>query len=572
MYAFPSSAVPAATRQQRERDGGVSRRIVIDTQRPLLERGKPLVEPGRQHRIRPDDLVYERVRELVPDDREVAVGWDVLQVDGNGAIARKGDAPVRRGEQSGIGRPRAEQPLKPGREADPGREDVDRRTASERSPVVALELLGVTIDRARDPCAIRARDRRLDEEICARGANGDHVAAGALADPLDRGRLARSRAGEREVQRTDGRQEPRELAGGGCAAGTRPGRAGRTHVGRECEGAAEREPDRQALPWGDASGRERATDPVTLSEFAAELRDEVPRRRVLDADGDDRETEIVRDLDERPRVVERRGLSREPSYERSGELELVDASGERTSGHVRGRDTIEGKTRAGRGEAAERAAHIGDGQERGGADVEREHARLDVKRAERLDGVADHAGVGELGAGHIDRDAQNEPPFAPGDPLAHRLGDHPAAQGADLARVLRDGDQLGGRDGRSAPAPPEQRLDATALAAPQVDDRLIAKEQLVARERASEVRAETTRLDRRRRGPALRAVGARERLDDARPRRAFHAVAVSCRRATRSCSPVSRRCWKMSTSSASHCFPAPDRSRERASSQLSPAR
>src|SRR5437867_3753590 len=253
--------VPAATRQQRERDGGVSRRIVIDTQRPLLERGKPLIEPGRQRRIRPDDLVYERVR---------------------------------------------------------------------------------------DPCAIRARDRRLDEEICARGANGDHVAAGALADPLDRGRLARSRAGEREVQRTDGRQEPRELAGGGRAAGARPGRAGRTHVGRECEGAAEREPDRQALPWGDASGRERATDPVTLSEFAAELRDEVPRRRVLDADGDDRETEIVRDLDERPRVVERRGLSREPSYERAGELELVDASGERTSGHVRGRDTIEGKTRAGR--------------------------------------------------------------------------------------------------------------------------------------------------------------------------------------------------------------------------------
>ena len=311
---------------------------------------------------------------------------------------------------------------------------------------------------------------------------------------------------------------------------------------------------------------------MTLSEFAAELRDEVPRRRVLDADGDDRETEIVRDLDERPRVVERRGLGREPSYEGSGELELVDASGERTSGHVRGRDTIEGKTRAGRGEAAERAAHIGDGQERGGADVEREHARLDVKRAERLDGVADHAGVGELGAGHIDRDAQNEPPFAPGDPLAHRLGDHPAAQGADLAGVLRDGDQLGGRDGRSAPAPPEQRLDATALAAPQVDDRLIAKEQLVARERASEVRAETTRLDRRRRGPALRAVGARERLDDARPRRAFHAVAVSCRRATRSCSPVSRRCWKTSTSSASHSFPAPDRSRERASSQPSPAR
>src|SRR5712691_602570 len=108
-------------------------------------------------------------------------------------------------------------------------------------------------------------------------------------------------------------------------------------------------------------------------------------------------------------------------------------------------------------------------------------------------------------------------------------------------------------------APPEKRFHAAALAAAQVDDRLVAQEQLVAFERAGQLGAASTCVRIVGPGPSLRPVGPGEPFDDATTRSPLHGACTSCASVTRSPSPPSSSSRKTWTSSASHCLPAPAR-------------
>src|SRR5437773_11021650 len=98
----------------------------------------------------------------------------------------------------------------------------------------------------------------------------------------------------------------------------------------------------------------------------------------------------------------------------------------------------------------------------------------------------------------------------------------------------------------------QERLDAPAVAAAKVDDRLIAVGQLSAQQRDCELAVPDRKI--RRLGRALGALEIRASdLPDAAARdRTFHAIAASCDRVTRAVKPPSRRSMKVWTSPASH--------------------
>src|SRR5439155_22636727 len=121
--------LPLAQDAERDRaTAGTGRRAPV----ALHQRGQSLIEPRRERRVHTDDLVNERVSELVTDDSEVLVTRNVLQVDHDRALARQRDPAVRRCEKAGIRSADAKDLLQSEGEAIARRERVDRGTARER--------------------------------------------------------------------------------------------------------------------------------------------------------------------------------------------------------------------------------------------------------------------------------------------------------------------------------------------------------------------------------------------------------------------------------------------------------
>ena len=116
--------------QDAERDRGPARRDRRAAV-PLDLRGEALVEPRRKRRVHSDDLVDERMGQLMPHDREVLVVRHVLEIDDDRALARQRDTAVRRGKESGVRAPDAEDRLEPEREACAAGECVHRGPARE---------------------------------------------------------------------------------------------------------------------------------------------------------------------------------------------------------------------------------------------------------------------------------------------------------------------------------------------------------------------------------------------------------------------------------------------------------
>ncbi len=111
--------------------------------------------------------------------------------------------------------------------------------------------------------------------------------------------------------------------------------------------------------------------------------------------------------------------------------------------------------------------------------------------------------LGKVGAPQLPRryvDRQAERLESPGDPEDHllaRFAQHPVADRVDDAGLLRDRDELGGRDDahlRMVPA--QQHLQALDPAGRDVDARLKAEMELVALDRLAQPVPQVQRLDR----------------------------------------------------------------------------
>ena len=96
--------------EHRHRDRGAATRD-LGVIPPLLERREAFVEPRGHAGVGADDLMDQRMRQLVSHDREVALALHVLKVDDDRALSRKGDAAICRCEEAGIRRPDTEELL-----------------------------------------------------------------------------------------------------------------------------------------------------------------------------------------------------------------------------------------------------------------------------------------------------------------------------------------------------------------------------------------------------------------------------------------------------------------------------
>src|SRR2546429_6420018 len=151
-------------------------------------------------------------------------------------------------------------------------------------------------------------------------------------------------------------------------------------------------------------------------------------------------------------------------------------------------------------------------------DLETESGRIRSELPHEPERIVDKGSVNELGTGHVDGDADPQTVPAPLGGLADGLVHDPAPQGVELARFFRDPDELGRVD-QSATAPPaKEGLDAPALAASEVDDRLVLKDELVLLQCVLEIVRGEWLLRRSPIGPAPGEVRAGELLDHARSR------------------------------------------------------
>src|SRR5439155_11830742 len=195
----------------------------------------------------------------------------------------------------------------------------------------------------------------------------------------------------------------------------------------------------------------------------------------------------------------------------------------------------------------------------------------DRSGSERGDRVEECVDLRELRCGHVDANTQRGSEPAPLRPLRSRGTDDPHADLLDEFR--RERQEVTGLEQPEARVPPaEERFDTAALAAAQVDDRLVPKLELASPQGCEELAISERHLCGLARSSAAFHVRARELLDDGARGRSFHAIAASCDRVTRAVRPSSRRSMNVWTSPASHCVPSPWRSRRSASSSPSPAR
>ena len=185
-------------------------------------------------------------------------------------------------------------------------------------------------------------------------------------------------------------------------------------------------------------------------------------------------------LDQGSRIVFGRRVRRDAAHEVARDLQLVQVAGEEPPRDVCGSDRIKGDVPARRDETAQGIANGRiPGMEGPRGDLETESGRIRSELPHEPERIVDKGSVNELGTGHVDGDADPQTVPAPLGRLADGLVDDPAPQGVELACFFRDPDELGGVD-QSATAPPaKERLDAPALAATQVDDRLVMKDEIV---------------------------------------------------------------------------------------------
>src|SRR4029077_5080509 len=141
------------------------------------------------------------------------------------------------------------------------------------------------------------------------------------------------------------------------------------------------------------------------------------------------------------------------------------------AGRVRRTDAIERDARTRRGEARDRRADAGT-RDRVRADLEGDRSR--AERRERLEKRVDPL---ELGGGDVDADAEARAEGAPLGPLRGRRPDDPHANLLDERRRERE-EVARLKETETGMAPAKERLDAATFAAPQVDDRLVMKDQL----------------------------------------------------------------------------------------------
>ena len=335
--------------------------------------------------------------------------------------------------------------------------------------------------------------------------------------------------------------------------------------GRERERPGERYTHRPTAPRPEPVGDERTADEEALGELATERQRELACLAILDADRDRDEPIVACELDQRAHVRVSTGVFGRSSDESPRDLELVELRRERPARRVRDPNAIERDAHARSDQARDR------GTQSSGSKRLRAELEGDGSGPERSERFENRVHVRELRPGDVDADAQPRALRTPFGPLSGRGADDPHADLVDEGR--RDREEIA-RLEKTEPrvAPAQQRLHAAAFAAPQVDDRLVVEDELVARQRGRELAVADRQAGRLTRSPAASRISANEPLDNGARRRPLHAMAASCESVTRRVRPPSRRSTNTRTRPASHCVPAPWRSLRRASSSSSPAR
>src|SRR5439155_19217719 len=276
---------------------------------------------------------------------------------------------------------------------------------------------------------------------------------------------------------------------------------------REGQRTRERHTGHPSPPRPKPVRDKRTADEISLAELAPERPRKVAHGPVFDAHRDRDEAVIPRELDERAHVRESARILGRPPQQRARDLELVEVRREGPSGRIRRTDPIDRDARSRRGEPRD-CRSLFRTRERLRAELER-----DRSGSERGDRLEERVDLRQLRRGHVDPDAQRGAEPAPLRPLSGCRTDDPHA---DLLDELRRERQEVARLEQSEPRvpPAEERFDTAALAAAQVDDRLVPKLELASPQRGEELAISERHLCGLARSSAAFHVRAGELLDD----------------------------------------------------------
>ena len=217
----------------------------------------------------------------------------------------------------------------------------------------------------------------------------------------------------------------------------------------------------------------------------------------LDPLGDGLEVEADRQRDDRVEDLAARLVG---AHE--GAIHLEDA--DRQAAHVvdarvARAEVVEREVDAHRADAVERfeAARRADERALGQLEDQRigRHARVCERRPDR----ALEVGLVELAARDVDRDPQLGIDLAQRREVGEREREHAAAERHDQTRLLRERDELVGRDPPARRVIPScERLDRPDPPGRDLDDRLVGRDDLVALDRAAEIIGKLVALAQRR--------------------------------------------------------------------------
>ena len=229
-----------------------------------------------------------------------------------------------------------------------------------------------------------------------------------------------------------------------------------------------------------------------LAERTAARRHELELLRRLDSLGQRNQVEAAADLDDPRDEPVREVIGGNAADERAVHLERLDPADvpQAPERGVAGAEIVDRHRDAAGAQALHHLAHPGQLRHRRGlGDLHHEGARGKPLVLDGAGDALDDVGVAHLAEREVDRSRDAEAPALPGRELAAGLVDHPLADPLDDAGLLGERDEVArGHQPALGTAPAHQRLDPRAGSRLEIDDRLVVELQLVAIDRAEQVR------------------------------------------------------------------------------------